>query len=128
MTTKLLVQLFEDSADDERLDELTRFVRSELLALTVDDVAPVRHGEAPARARAIDGSTVGELLVTLGQSASGLREVFSVLRGWLSRDNASRRSIKVQIDGDVIEISAASKTEQDKLVDLFVSRHAGMDK
>jgi hypothetical protein len=128
MTTKVLVQLFEDSADDERLDELTRFVRSELLALTVDDVVPVRHGETPAGARAIDGSTVGELLVTLGQSASGLREVFSILRGWLSRDNASRRSIKVQIDGDVIEIAAASRAEQDKLVDLFVGRHAGIDK
>jgi hypothetical protein len=30
----------------------------------------------------------------------------------------------VELDGDVLELSAATKTDQDRLIDVFIGRHA----
>jgi hypothetical protein len=124
MASELRVQLAEDGADAERLDELTRFLRDELLQLDVDDVTALRVGEPPPGARVFDVVAVGGLLVSLSRSAEGLRPIVSAIRKWLARGEGTRRTVRLEIDGDALELSEASAADQERLVSLFVSRHA----
>jgi hypothetical protein len=117
------LQLGEEGADAERLDALTGRLRQELLQLDVDDVQRAAAGPAPDGARAVDVAAIGALVVSIGSTAVGLKDVVSVVRGWLSRGDGVRRTVKIQIDGDALELSEVSITEQDRLVNLFVDRH-----
>jgi hypothetical protein len=123
MGSELRVQLAEDGADAERLDELTRFLRDELLQLEVDDVTALRVGEPPPGARVFDVLAVGGLLVSLGRSAESLRPIVSAIRKWLARGEGTRRTVRLEIDGDALELSEASAADQERLIGLFVSRH-----
>lgn len=124
MPGELRVQLSEDGADAEWVDGLTGFLRQELLQLDVENVVAMRAGEPPPGARVFDVVAVGGLIVTLGRSADGLRAVVSAIRKWLARGDGTRRTVRLEIGGDVLELSEATVTEQDRLVGLFVSRHA----
>jgi len=118
------LSLAEEDADDARLDALTGYLREDLRRLDVDDVQRATAGEAPPGSRAIDIAAIGALVVTLGSTATGLADVVSTVRGWLSRGTGVRRTVKIEIDGDVLELSEVSASEQDRLVELFVDRHA----
>jgi hypothetical protein len=124
MGDELLVQLAEDGADAERLDALTGFLRRELLELDVEDVTALRGGEPPPGARVFDVLAVGGLLVTLGRSAEGLRAVVTAVRRWLARGDGIRRTVRLELDGDVLELSEASVADQDRLIEVFIGRHA----
>ena len=124
MDRGLRVQLSEEDADAERLDELTSSLRQELLQLDVEDVTSLRAGAPPPGARGLDVAAVGSLLVGLGSSADGLRAVISAISGWLTRGWGAHRSVRLEIDGDVLELSEASATDQDRLIGLFIARHA----
>lgn len=127
MGGEVRVELAEDGADAERLEEVTGFLRRELLQLDVADVAAVPAGEPPPGSRAFDVLAIGALLVTLGKSAEGLRSVVDAVRHWLTRGGGVRRTVKLEIGGDVLELSEASTADQQRLIDVFVSRHAAAD-
>jgi hypothetical protein len=124
MDRDLRVQLSEENADAERLDELASSLRQELLQLDVEDVTALRAGEPPPGARGLELAALGSLLVGLGSSADGLRAVISAISGWLSRGWGAHRSVKLEIDGDVLELNEASAADQDRLIGLFIARHA----
>lgn len=115
--------LAEEGADAERLDQVTGFLRQELLELDVEDVAPLPAGEAPEGTRGIDVAAVGGLLVTLGQSSQAVQMILMTVRAWLGRGGSAPRSVRVEIGGDVLELADASTEDQDKLVDLFLRKH-----
>ena len=48
----------------------------------------------------------------------------SAIRDWLRRGDGTRRTVRLEIDGDALELSQASAADQERLVELFVSRHA----
>ncbi len=124
MDGELHLQISEEGADAQRLAMLTGYLRAELLQLDVDNVTTPRAGEVPPDARAVDVAVIGALLVALGQSAEGLRSVVSVIRGWLRRDQGTHRTVRLELDGDTLELSQASADDQEQLIELFVSRHA----
>jgi hypothetical protein len=124
MDGELRVQISEEGADTERLAALTSYLRAELLQLDVENAIALRSGEAPPCAKAIGAAAVGALLVALGQSAEGLRSVVSVVGDWLRRGEATQRSVRLELDGDALELSQASTADQERLIELFVSRHA----
>jgi hypothetical protein len=119
------LRIAEDGADPQRLDEVTGMLRRELLDLDVEDVRRSTAGPAPDGSRALDAATVGALVVTLGQTATGLAPGVAAVRAWLSRGGGVRRTVKIEIDGDTLELSEVSAAQQDRLVDLFVGRHGG---
>ena len=128
MGGELSVQLAEDGADAERLDALTGYLRQDLLQLDVEDVTALRAGEPPPDARVFDVIAVGGLLVSLGRSAESLRAVLSAVRKWLARGDGVRRTVRLEIGGDVLELSEATVADQDRLIGLFIDRHsAGQD-
>ena len=123
MHSEVRLHLSENGADAERIDALTGLLRQELLHLDVEDVTGLRVGEAPAGTRGLDVAAVGGLLVTLGQSAAGLGAVVATIRGWLARGQGTRRTVRIEIGGDVLELSEATASDQEQLVGLFVNRH-----
>ena len=123
MAGQVNLQLAEDGADAQRLDAVTGLLRQELLGLDVQDVHRAAGGPAPDGSRALDVVALGGLVVTLGHAATGLGEVVAAVRRWLARGGGVRRTVKIEIDGDTLELSEVSAAEQDRLVDLFVGRH-----
>jgi hypothetical protein len=67
---------------------------------------------------------VGALLIALGQSAEGLRSVVSAIRDWLRRGDGTQRTVRLELGGDALELSQASAADQERLIELFVRRHA----
>jgi hypothetical protein len=124
MDKDLRLQLSEEGADAERLAMLTGYLRSELLRLDVEDVKALPAGQPPPGSRAFDGVTVGGLLIALGQSAEGLRLVVSAIKGWLRRGDGKGRTVRLELGGDALELSQASTADQERLIEMFVSRHA----
>jgi hypothetical protein len=125
MRQQLQVSLSEDGADDERLDTLASYLRDELLRLDVEDVTALRIGEPPPGSRGLEIAAGGALLVSISQSAERLGAVVTAIKRWLSRSDGTPRTVRVEIDGDTLELSGASQADQQRLIDLFVSRHSG---
>lgn len=123
MSREVRVDLFEAGADAGRQAELARFLREELLQLEVEDVRPVVGGPVPAGARGVEATAVASLIVAMGQAATGLRAVIGAVRSWLARGDAAR-SVRLEIDGDVLEISRVSRAHEARLVDVFIQRHS----
>jgi len=123
MAHDITIKVTEEGADAEQIDALTGFLRQELLLLDVEHVTRASGGDAPAGSKGMDVAAIGGLLVSLGGSAAGLKDVVAVIRAWLSRGGGARRTVRIEIAGDVLELSEVSLADQNKLVDLFVRRH-----
>jgi hypothetical protein len=123
MGEELRLQLSEEGTDAERLAVLTGYLRAELLQLDVEDVRALPAGEPPPGARVFGVATAGALLIALGQSAAGLRSVVSAIRDWLRRGEGTRRTVRLELGGDALELSQASAADQERLIELFIRRH-----
>jgi hypothetical protein len=108
-------------SDAEEVAEATSQLRRELLELDVDSVEFPPAGEPPPGARGVDLAELGALVVTVAQSHM-LSTVISAVRSWLA--GSQRRSIKVELDGDVLELTGVSSKEQARLTDEWLRRHA----
>lgn len=104
--------------DEEEAAGLVRRLRAELLDLDVEAVEPLTTGTAPEGAKGA-ASLVGMLGVRLG--AAGLKAVFGKIRDWVSRNG---RSVEVTIDGDTIKVTGASMEQQEKIMNVWLARHA----
>lgn len=124
MALELRLQISEEEADAARLAEVTGYLRTELLQLDVENVTTAQSGDVPPGARVVSVAAVGTLLVALGQSVDGLRSVVSAIRDWLHRGEGTQRTVRLELDGDALELSQASAADQERLIELFVSRHA----
>jgi hypothetical protein len=109
-------------ADAEEVAEAAEQLRRELLDLDVDSVDLPRGGEAPPGTRGVELAALGGLLVTVGQSQL-LAPVIAAIRSWLG--GSPQRSIKLELDGDTLELSGISSKEQRRLVDEWLQRHTG---
>ena len=125
MGTSIDVTLHEHGADAARIDLLHRQFRQELRQLHAVDVVPPSspgpHRIEPG-ARGVDPETVNALAVAVIGSG-GLAGLISSLRAWLGRGPEESRTVRLEISGDVIELSGASSVEQDDLLKIFLARH-----
>jgi hypothetical protein len=109
-------------ADTEEVAEATLQLRRELLDLDVEAVELSRAGEPPPGTRAVELAALGALVVTVGQSPL-LGPVVATVRSWLA--SAPQRSIKLELDGDTLELTGLSSNEQRRLVNEWLRRHEG---
>lgn len=121
MTTDITIELTEADAEAEVLEQLTYGLRDEILETPVDSVAMPTVGEAPEGSRALGVAAIGALVVSLGGSAEGLEKLLGVVRSWFNRKPAAR-TLKITMDGDVLELSAATLDQQQQLIDAFLKR------
>jgi hypothetical protein len=116
------IELGGTDLDADELDNATSRLRRELLELDVDRVDRVTVGEPPPGVRAVELVALGSLLVTLVGRTDVLAAVVSTLKGWLARD--ANRTLKLELDGDKLELSGVSSGEQDRLVEAWLARHS----
>lgn len=117
------IQLSEQDADAERLQLLTSFLREELRDIDGAEPQLQRAGSAPEGTRAVDAVAVGALVVKLLDSRA-VRTVLDRIRSWLGRNATAPRSVRLEIDGDTIELASASTEEQQRLLEMFIQRHS----
>jgi hypothetical protein len=109
-------------ADRDELDQLTQQLSQELLLLDIDSVEPAVAGPPPPGARVVDIAILGTLLVTLARSPELLKGVAGVVQSWLgARQNCS---VELQLGSDTLKVSGIGSDEQQRLIQLFIERHA----
>ncbi len=107
-------------AEAEEVAEATLQLRRELLDLDVDAVELPRAGDAPPGSRAVELAALGALLVTAARSQL-LGSVVAAVRSWVA--SSPKRSIKLELGGDVLELTGVSSAEQRRLTDEWLRRH-----
>lgn len=124
MTDELRLEIFEPDVDRVGMDEAARSLRSDLLQLDVPDVRSVSAGEAPPGAKGVELAAVGALVVVLQGSVGLVDQVVSTVRAWLRRSPSPERTLKLTLNGQTLELSAATEAQQQQLVEEFVKAAA----
>ena len=106
----------------DELEELTRQLQRELTDLEVDAVELVRAGEPPPGTRAVDVLAVGSLLVTLARSSGVLSAVVGAVQSWVA--GPRQRSVKLELDGDTLEVTGLTSADQQRLIASWIARHS----
>ncbi|MEO3873722.1 caspase family protein [Nonomuraea sp. B12E4] len=117
-TIRLLLSVRTDGADAHELDTATARLRDELLDLDVV-VETAEAGEAPEGARAVLSFTIGGLVIALAGTEL-LAAIVNAVTSWLSRNQ--HRSVKLDIEGDVLELTGIRAKEQRELVEVWLRR------
>ena len=108
-------------ADDDQTNELTLRLRRQLLELDLVSVELATAGPPPEGARAVGVLSIGTLLVTLAQAPELLRAVLDLVQSWLG--GSGTRTVKLALDGDVLEVSGLSSKDQRELIAGWLARH-----
>lgn len=119
--THLRLQVGDENADQEELADLTARLRSELLDLDVEAVEQLRAGQPPPGTRAVDLMAIGTLVATFARPDL-LTAIVAAVQSWLG--GTGGRSVKLEVDGDALELTGVSSKEQRRLADEWLRRHA----
>ena len=111
----------EDS-DEREVAELGGRLRSDLRQTPATRVEAVSVGSAPAGSKGFEVLALGHFVVEIANSVPALRKVVSVLREYVARQPV--RSVKISLDGDVLEVTAVSSEDQRRLIDAWIAQHA----
>lgn len=114
-----LVVIDRDLDDSER-EDLAAQLKSQLEDLDVDAVEQVVSGSAPDGAKSGALIAIGHLLIKVGPSA--LSALVNALKNWVARTGS--HSVDITIDGDTLKLATVTEAEQDRLVQMFIERHA----
>lgn len=111
---------------DEDLASMAALLRDELLLLDVDDVRPAAAGPPPEGARA-DGAMDNAVLTVIAENSRAmLGLVIGTVDAWRRRSDP-RPTVRLELDGDVLEISDATADQAQRSFDLFLKRHGSGD-
>jgi hypothetical protein len=117
------IQILADpGTDDQDLSELALRLRAELSDLGIGAAVPTAE-RAPAGAKGIGLAAIGGLVAQVAPNADTLRAVVSCIRTWAGRQRVS--SVRLTLDGDTCEVTGVPSAELQKLIDLWIARHAG---
>ncbi|MDX2935570.1 hypothetical protein [Streptomyces ipomoeae] len=107
-------------SDQEELDACTLELRERLLELDVEEVTLERSEAAPEGAKPGEVIAVGALAVTAIPFV--LRSAVRLLETWIA--NRPVRTARVTIGEESLELEAVSATDQRRVIDAFLARHA----
>ncbi|MFD6353068.1 effector-associated constant component EACC1 [Nocardia tengchongensis] len=121
------VSLDAGGIDDERLDRQTRMLRAELAEMEGVETATLGRDSSGTAAgtKVADPITLGAIVLALSASGGVFTTLIETVRDWLGRQPGSHR-VTVTIDGESIDVEAASDEQQRALVDAYIRRHAGV--
>ncbi|MEU6721980.1 hypothetical protein ABZ897_61995 [Nonomuraea sp. NPDC046802] len=115
-----LVLSLPDDFEPEEIDEETASLARSLSPLgTV--VGTTTSARDPAGVKGIE-VVIGVLMLTVTASRQLLENVVAAVEAWTERSSA--RSVVIEFAGDRLEITGASAADLDRLIKLFVDRHA----
>lgn len=108
-------------ADAEELAGLAVDLREQLLDLDIERAAPATAGQAPPGTRAGEIFVTGALTVMLALSKKLLTALTETVQSWVSRSGG--RSVKLELDGDVLEVTGITRRDQRELIQAWIDRH-----
>jgi hypothetical protein len=111
----------DPEADAAELAELAVDLREQLLELDIESADHVTVGQAPPGTRAGEILVAGALTVMLAQSCGLLTALIETVQSWVSR--SGERSVKLEIDGDVLEVTGITRKDQRELIQIWIDRH-----
>jgi hypothetical protein len=117
------LELYDADADPEVVDRDTRALREELLSIdAVDSVSAATAGPAPEGTRGLELAAIGALIVQAQPTAELVTHVIGVIRRWLSAGSheAHERTLRLTVNGQVLELADPTATQQQELVDQFI--------
>jgi Caspase domain/Effector Associated Constant Component 1 len=117
---RLTLRIEDAQADPEEVASLTARLRRELLDLGVA-AERVPAGPPPPGARSDELAALGALVVTILES-NVLAAVVNTIGAWLA--GRRQRSVKLEIDGDVLEVTGVPSREQRRLTEAWLDRRA----
>ncbi|GAA3438618.1 hypothetical protein [Kutzneria kofuensis] len=104
-----------DEAGDADLAELTKLLRDAGAA----EVERPRFGEPRDGVRSVD-SEIADVVATVTPAIGLVERIVKAVRGWLGQ--RPRRTLKIVIGKDSIELTGYSTAAEDMLVRAFVER------
>lgn len=111
----------DSEADAEELAMLAVDLRGLLLELDIESADPLTRGPAPAGTRAGEMFVAGALTIVLAWSKQLVTKLIENVQWWVSL-GAGRR-VRLELDGDVLELTGLTREDQRKLIQLFIDRH-----
>lgn len=117
---RLTLRIEDAEAEPQEVAALTARLRRELLDLGVA-ADPVPAGPPPPGARSDELAALGALVVTILESQV-LAAVVHTIGAWLT--GRRQRSVKLEIDGDVLEVTGVPSREQRRLTEAWLDRRA----
>lgn len=120
----MLLSVVDAHLDAAEVEESLIRLRRELL--NHPDVADARAVSAvasPAGSKAVDG-LIAALAVTV-LHPTVLSTVMDVVRSWAVRLD---RTVRVEVDGDVLELTGVTSAQQQQALDAWLSRHSGNER
>jgi hypothetical protein len=118
---RLTLHIEEESADVERHAELAESLRRELLELDAAEVLPVVGDEPPTGAKSGSAIALGALLVAVAQPEL-VSAVVAAVEAWVA--GRTGRSVRIEIDGDSIEVTGLSARDRRRLIDSWLERRS----
>ncbi|AGL17098.1 hypothetical protein [Actinoplanes sp. N902-109] len=117
---EMKVSVLEPGANQDRLFRTTRNLQERVQETRVSVRRPPAVVPAPPGTRAGDIATIGEFVVAVQAAVPVVAAVVRAVRQWLADSAQPARKVRVEIDGDVLELDAATPEQQDKIVDGFL--------
>ena len=111
----------DSEADAEELAELAVDLREQLLELDIERADPATAGQAPPGTRAGEIFVAGALTVMLAQSSGLFTALIDRVQSWVSLSGG--RSVKLELDGDVLEVTGITRRDQRVLIQAWIDRH-----
>jgi hypothetical protein len=108
-------------ADAGELAGLAVRLRECLLELDIESAESATAGQAPSGTRAGELLVAGALTVMLVQSSGLLTALVEMVQSWVSRSGG--RSVKLELDGDVLEVDGITRVDQRELIQEWIHRH-----
>ncbi|MCQ6553921.1 hypothetical protein NPS70_12040 [Streptomyces sp. C10-9-1] len=117
---RLVLHVDEEGADDERRAELAEGLGRELRELDAA-VSPLGGGEAPEGTKSGGAVALGALLVAVAQPEL-VSAVLAAVEAWGA--GRAGRSVRIEIDGDSIEVTGLSAKDRRRLIDSWLERRS----
>ncbi|MGH3684850.1 MAG: hypothetical protein ACRDRU_18525 [Pseudonocardiaceae bacterium] len=111
----------DPEADAAELAELAVGLREWLLELDIESADSLTAGQAPPGTRAGEIVVAGALTVMLTLSKKLLTALTETVQSWVCA--LGGRSVKLEIDGDVLEVTGITRDDQRELIEAWISRH-----
>lgn len=119
--TARIVLSADPQADPQEIAQLMERLCGEVAEHEFDLVADPAVAPPPGAAKAGDPAGVSSVLIALAASGGVVTSLVGLLQGWLARSSA--RALVLEIDGDRLELVAATSEERRRLTNAWLSRH-----
>jgi len=117
----MLLSVVDAGLDATDIEELLIRLRQELLDHAgVADARPVSLTPSPAGSKAADGALAALAVTVL--SPGVLPTVLDMVRAWAVRRD---RTVRVEVDGDLLELTGVTSAQQQQVLDAWLSRRSG---